>query len=76
MSETSRRVNEFFRTALRADVETIRSEILLSERQEKIFDLFYLRKNDINFVADTLCVSADTVNRELKAIRKKLVCVL
>ena len=30
MSETSRRVNEFFRTALRADVETIRSEILLS----------------------------------------------
>ena len=47
-------------------------KILLSERQEKIFTMFYIKKQNINFIADSLFVSTMTMNNELKAIRKKI----
>lgn len=47
-------------------------KILLSERQEKIFTMFYIKKQNINFMADSLFVSTMTMNNELKAIRKKI----
>ena len=47
-------------------------KILLSERQGKIFTMFYIKKQNINFIADSLFVSTMTMNNELKAIRKKI----
>ena len=34
--------------------------------------MFYIKKQNINFIADSLLVSTMTINNELKAIRKKI----
>ena len=72
MSETVRKVNDFFKTALKDEIEELQDKLSLTERQDKIFRMFYVKKNDMNFIADTLNVSADTVKKELHRIRAKL----
>ena len=72
MSETSRAVNRFFALSTREEVDGVLGNAVFSERQEKIFRMFYLKKNDMGFIADTLNVSTDTVKKELQKIRAKL----
>lgn len=76
MSDEIKRINGFFKDANKSELNKIESQILLTERQEKIFTMFYVKKQNINFIADTLFVSAMTVNHELKIIRKKLLKLL
>lgn len=76
MSKDIKRINRFFRTALRDDVDSIRGSIALSERQKRIFDMFYVRKNDIGFIADSLNVCVSVVNDELRLIRGKILRVI
>ena len=76
MSLSVRRINQFFKTATRADIDGIRSAIILSERQEKIFDMYYIRRNDLGFIADTLCISYPVAKHELNAIRAKIIPLL
>lgn len=73
MSETVQKINEFFRNAIKKDIDDVKIQLLLSDRQLDIFDRFYIRKQDINFIADTLNVCPQVINNELKAIRKKLI---
>ena len=72
MSIITKRINRFFKDATKEDVNRLSDKILLSERQEKIFTMFYIKKQNINFIADSLFVSTMTINNELKAIRKKI----
>lgn len=72
MSIITKRINRFFKDATKEDVNKLSDKILLSERQEKIFTMFYIKKQSINFIADSLFVSTMTINNELKAIRKKI----
>lgn len=76
MSRETRKINTFFKTALKADVEKVRCCIVLSERQERVFDMFYLRRNDIGFIADSLNVCVSVVNDELRRIRLKILRVI
>lgn len=76
MSDEIKKINGFFKDANKSELNKIESQILLSERQEKIFIMFYVKKQNINFIADTLFVSAMTINHELKIIRKKLLKLL
>ena len=48
----------------------------LSERQSKIFDMFYIKRKDIGFIADSLFVSRSVVDVELKGIRRKLMVTI
>lgn len=73
MSATVQKINEFFRNAIKKDVDELKIQLLLSDRQLEIFDRFYIRKQDINFIADSLNVCSQVINNELKAIRKKLI---
>lgn len=73
MSATVQKINEFFRNAIKKDVDELKIQLLLSDRQLEVFDRFYIRKQDINFIADTLNVCSQVINNELKAIRKKLI---
>ena len=73
MSATVQKINEFFRNAIKKDVDELKIQLLLSDRQLEIFDRFYIRKQDINFIVDTLNVCSQVINNELKAIRKKLI---
>lgn len=76
MSKDIKRINTFFRTALKDDVDSLRARIILSQRQERIFDMFYVKKNDIGFIADSLNVCVSVVNDELRLIRGKILRVI
>ena len=71
-----KRINDFFRKAVKKDVEQITSNIVLSERQKIIFDMFYIKRQNIDFIADSLCVCKMVVNNELKVIRGKIAKIL
>ncbi len=76
MSQSVRQINDFFKTAVKKDLDNVSEELLLSDRQERIFRMFYIRRLDINFIADSLGVCPLVISNELKTIRKKLVKVL
>ena len=76
MSEIIKSINRFFKFAVRKDVEKVRNDIILSERQMKIFNMFYIERHDINFIADSLNVCSMVINNELKVIRIKLMKVI
>ena len=65
-------INAFFRTASKADIDGLYSKISLTERQEKIFRMFYIKKQDIGFIADMLNVCPRVIDYELSLIRSKI----
>ena len=69
-------INSYFKTATRADVNDLLSKIILSERQTRIFEYFYLKDMNIGFIADTLGVSQSVVSRELEEIRDKISAII
>ena len=69
-------VNRYFRTAIRADVDRIKNDIILTDRQDTIFNMFYIQRKDRLFIADTLCISPTVVDRELRRIRDKILRIL
>lgn len=73
MSASSKTVNAFFKTAIKRDVDGLVDNLLLSPRQERIYEMFYLKKLDINYIADTIGCCPRIVQKELRTIRKKLV---
>lgn len=76
MSKIIKNINNFFKKAVKKDIDKINNEIVLSERQQKIFEMFYIKKQSIDFIADSLCVCKMVVNNELKIIRIKIVKIL
>ena len=76
MLKSVKEINLYFRTATRAEVDILLSKIILSDRQSKIFDFYYLKKLDVCFIADTLGVCERVVKHELSEIRLKIIKVL
>lgn len=72
MSQLVKQINNFFRNAVKSDLDQVKEELLLSDRQDKIFHMYYIRRLDINFIADELGVCPLVISNELKIIRKKL----
>lgn len=66
-------INNFFKTSSKKEIDSIMDSIYLTERQEKICKMKYLKGQDIGFIADTIYVSRETVCAELKAIRLKII---
>jgi len=76
MSETSRAVNAYFRDAIRVDIDGLAYELMLTQRQNRIYEMFYIEKQDINFIADSIGCCPRIVQKELRIIRKKIVSAL
>ncbi len=76
MTAKVKAVNSFFRAAIKPEVDRLKEDIVLSDRQEEIFNRYYIRRQDVNFIADTLGVCSYVVNKELKVIREKILKVL
>ena len=76
MASTVKTINAYFKHAIKSDVNDILSKLILTERQDKIFSMFYLEKKDIDFIADTLNVCRTVVNTELRLIRNKVSRIL
>ena len=67
-----KQINSFFKTATRADVNDLLGKIVLTDRQTRVFEMFYLRDMNIGFISDSLNCSSSVVNEELKLIRDKM----
>ena len=72
MSATVRKINEWFRNADRYDVNILLEKIVLSDRQTRIFEMFYIKRQNIGFIADTLGFSERVISEELDRIREKI----
>ena len=72
MSSQVKAINEFFRLADRDDVDGILASIILTDRQQRMFEMRYIRGLDINFIADTLGCCPRVVNKELRLVRAKI----
>lgn len=76
MATIIKKINSFFKTAIKSDVDNVKNQIILTDRQKEIFDMFYIRKLDINFIADSIGVCPMVINNELKTIRLKLIKII
>ena len=76
MNTTVRKINKWFRTATKADVNELLTKIIISERQTRVFEMFYLKRQNIGFIADTLYISQRVVSEELEIIRGKIIKVI
>ena len=72
MKNETKVVNDFLRKAEKQDVDFVLSCIILTERQLKIFEMYFVKGFNIGYIADTLFVSSTVVSRELCRIRRKL----
>ena len=72
MNTIVRTINAYFKIATRADVNELLSKIIMSERQTRIFEMFYLKRQNIGFISDTLFISSRVVSEELDKIREKI----
>lgn len=72
MSELSKRVNEFFKSATRQEVKQVKDNIYISEHLEKVFDMFYIQKKDIEYIAFITGYSRGKIEADLRLLRKKL----
>lgn len=72
MSAKVKEINSFFRSANKSDIEKILAEVLLSERQHRIFSMYYIQRHDMGFIADSLCCSYSVIKTEAMRIRGKI----
>lgn len=72
MSELSRRVNEFFRSATRNEVKQVKDELYISEHLNEVFEMFYLQRKDIEYIAYTTGYSRGKIEADLRLLRRKL----
>ena len=68
-----KQINLFFKNANKESVNNVLDQIILSDRQKTIFEMFYLRKKDIGFIADNLNVCRVIIDKELNTIRQKII---
>ena len=71
-----KKINAWFKTATRYDVNNLLSKIILSDRQKQVFEMFYLKRQNIGFIADTLGFSVRVISEELSLIRDKISAVI
>jgi len=72
MSELSKRVNEFFKLATKSEITKVKDELYFSDHLQKVFQMFYIEKKDIDFIAYTTNYSKGKIEADLRLIRRKL----
>ena len=72
MYEEVRIVNLYIKDSLKIDIDNMVDQLALSDRQLDIFYRYYVKKQNVGFIADTLGVCEAVVNKELKKVRNKI----
>ena len=76
MTQEVKTVNDYMRSATRTQVDKLLSDVILSDRQKRIFDLHFIRRMDIGYTADELGFSPSVICVELRIIRQKIYSVI
>lgn len=66
MSELTKKINQFFRLATRKEVQEIKDKIYISEHLEQVFNMYYIQKKSIGYIADTTGYDISKINRDLR----------
>lgn len=74
--DSVRIVNKFFNKSPKSDIDNVLSKIVLSERQAKVLDMYFFKKKNVGFIADSLYVSPTVIYREINRIRSKVFGVI
>ena len=71
-----KRVNLFFKDIIKPEYDRLNAELLLTDTQQEILRLKYIKCHDINYISDTLGYSPAYINHQLRIIRKKLIKII
>jgi DNA-directed RNA polymerase specialized sigma24 family protein len=72
MSELTKKINQFFRLATRKEVQEIKDKIYISEHLEQVFNMYYIQKKSIGYIADITGYDISKINRDLRLLREKI----
>lgn len=72
MSQLSKKINEFFKSATKNEVKEVKDNIYISEHLEQVFDMFYIQKLDINYIAFKTGYSRGKIEADLRLLRSKI----
>lgn len=72
MSQLSKRINEFIKYATRNEIKEVKDKIYISEHLEKVFDMFYIQKLDIDYIAYKTGYSRGKIEADLRLLRSKI----
>lgn len=72
MSELTKKINQFFKLATKAEVKEVKDKIYISEHLEEVFTMFYLEKRSIDYIAYKTQYSIPKIKADLRLIREKI----
>jgi DNA-directed RNA polymerase specialized sigma24 family protein len=72
MSELTKKINQFFRLATRKEVQEIKDKIYISEHLEQVFNMYYIERKSIGYIADITGYDISKINRDLRLLREKI----
>lgn len=72
MSELTKKINQFFKLATRREVQEIKDEIYISQHLEQVFNMYYIEKKSIQYIADTTGYGVTKINNDLRLLREKI----
>lgn len=71
-----KKVNAIMKYSTRQEMEDLKQDILLTDRQRRIFELRYEQGRPIGFIADSMGLCSRVIDTELHTIRKKISKIL
>ena len=74
--DTVRLINSYFRLADKGKIDKLMEKVVFSERQQVIFDMYYIKRKNCGFIADSLCVCPGVITKELHAMREKILMAI
>ena len=72
MSELSKKINSFYKTATKSEISKINNEINFSEHLYLVYTMFYIQHKDIDFISYSTGYSRGKIEADLRLIRKQL----
>lgn len=72
MSELTKKINNFIKYATRTEINEIKDELCLDEHLEQVFNLFYIKRKSIDFIAFETGYSKAKINSDLAVLRRKM----
>ena len=72
MSNTTKQINKFFKTAIRPEIQQLFDSLALSSELRTIAEMRYIEGKDLGYIADMTNCSKSKIDKDLSRIRAKI----
>lgn len=72
MSELTKNINKFFKSATKTEISIIENEIILDNHLQQVYQMFYIQRKDIDYIAFKTGYSRGKIEADLRIIRMKI----